>query len=246
MTKQEASSGLGVKCQNCGSVFPNVDWYSSLGMPGNTGCGKNGCHTGTVEPNWVDGVVPIFDEPLITPKGLEAKSICPNCNTLWHYPPNSKYYCEVCPSSFVELVDLDLHIDPKSPKKLTLISFSYKYGLPPNCDKIYDVRNTVRNPWRDSELRKLDGLHPSVQKFVFNCKGAKKILVSCSLWGNKPDFTVAVGCMGGKHRSVAIVEGLKNKYISAGWDVDIQHRDLYRPRAKKGPIDGTDQHTEEG
>lgn len=242
MTKQEASIGLGCKCGGCGNVFTSVGW-----CPGwNQGCGKDGCHKGTVEPNWPDGIEPPFDdEPMVlyTDKGNIAKSQCPKCGKLWQYAPNNHYYCEEGGCSYntqdhVELVEIYFNIPIPSGKgkKLTLISFSYKYNVPPGATKVFDVRNTVRNPWKDPVLKKLNGKHPDVQSFVANCKGGKKVIQTSTV-SIKNGATIAIGCMGGKHRSVALVEIIKAKAEEKGWIVEIFHRDLDRPREKKGSKD---------
>lgn len=179
----------------------------------------------------------------------EWKTICPVCETKYLYAYRGPWglVCEtecyitqpLIPGK-VRRPNLVEYI-PNLTKTMTLISFSYKYGVPAGVPKnnVFDVRHSVRNPWRDPVLRKLDGLHPDVQKFVAKCNGAKKII-------NKPFYSdiVAIGCMGGKHRSVAIVELLAekfraDKYKDKGWTVEVFHRDLNKPREKKGAKDAT-------
>lgn len=114
------------------------------------------------------------------------------------------------------------------PTKIYLISFSYNYG-PLKCNipamQIYNLRKAIRNPWRDPELRKLTGLDPAIQAFVKNCFKYTQIesKVRYNILYNVT--VIGIGCNSGKHRSVAVVELLKEA-LGKTRAITIIHRDL--------------------
>jgi len=121
---------------------------------------------------------------------------------------------------------------------LTLMSFGFKYGLPTDVDMVWDMR-FLPNPYWSPELRQLTGLDPAVSDYVLGQERASRFLslqldalrevIDGYLIENKRFATVAVGCTGGKHRSVATVEFLE-KTISGWSDVrlSVKHRDVGR------------------
>jgi UPF0042 nucleotide-binding protein len=122
--------------------------------------------------------------------------------------------------------------------QLTLMSFGFKYGLPPDADLVADAR-FLPNPFWRPELRPLTGLDQDVREFVLSQPGATDFVddytraLHSVLEGyrreNKRHATIAVGCTGGKHRSVAIAEALAVRLRDApGVAVAIKHRDLGR------------------
>ena len=119
--------------------------------------------------------------------------------------------------------------------RLNIISFGYKYGLPVDADLVADCR-FLPNPHWVPELRPLSGLDASVRDYVLDQPAASAFLsaylavLEVSLAGfereGKRYVTLAVGCTGGKHRSVAMAEQLAARL--AGRDVTVSHRDLGR------------------
>jgi UPF0042 nucleotide-binding protein len=119
--------------------------------------------------------------------------------------------------------------------RLNIISFGYKYGLPVDADLVADCR-FLPNPHWVPELRPLSGLDASVRDYVLGQPaatafiGAYLAVLDVSLPGfereGKRYVTLAIGCTGGKHRSVAIAEQLAARL--AGRDVTVSHRDLGR------------------
>lgn len=118
---------------------------------------------------------------------------------------------------------------------ITLLSFGYKFGSPELTETvngiippwvIVDVRKTVRNPWGVPSLKSKNGLTKEVQEFVGRCGGTKKIIARMlsAAKNSKPAF--AIGCTGGKHRSVAIVELAATALRGSGYVVDVVHRDM--------------------
>jgi RNase adapter protein RapZ len=122
--------------------------------------------------------------------------------------------------------------------KLNVMSFGFKYGLPTDADLVADAR-FLPNPFWIPELRGHTGLDAEVRDFVLGQKGARAFIRSYAkslgpvLAGyqreNKRHATIAIGCTGGKHRSVAIAEELATLLRGLpGVAVNVKHRDLGR------------------
>ncbi len=121
---------------------------------------------------------------------------------------------------------------------LTLLSFGFKYGLPPDADLVADMR-FLPTPFWNENLRALTGEDETVREFVLEQRGAREFLDAYAaalrpvLDGyqreNKRHSVVAVGCTGGKHRSVVMVRELAERLASVpGVAVRVKHRDLGR------------------
>ncbi|HEU0089974.1 MAG TPA: RNase adapter RapZ [Pseudonocardiaceae bacterium] len=122
--------------------------------------------------------------------------------------------------------------------RVTVLSFGYKYGLPMDADLVIDVR-FLPNPFWIPELRDLTGLDRAVRNYVLSQEGAAEFLDRylelLRLIGGgyrregKRYLTLAVGCTGGKHRSVAISEALAARLAGEdGITVKVVHRDMGR------------------
>ncbi|MGH8955913.1 MAG: RNase adapter RapZ [Microbacterium sp.] len=122
--------------------------------------------------------------------------------------------------------------------RVTLLSFGFKYGLPTDVDIVADMR-FLPNPFWNEELRGLTGQDETVREYVLSRQGAKEFLDAYSaalvpvLEGyqreNKSHSTIAIGCTGGKHRSVAMSEELARRLGTIpGVAVNVRHRDLGR------------------
>jgi len=117
---------------------------------------------------------------------------------------------------------------------VNLLSFGYKAGLPFNADVVLDVR-FLPNPFFVDELRSLNGLDPRVQDFIFSKpEGAEFIrstrdflnfLLPCYQKEGRPVGTIAFGCTGGQHRSVAVADRMGRHLREAGYRVNVSHRD---------------------
>jgi RNase adapter protein RapZ len=118
---------------------------------------------------------------------------------------------------------------------VTLVSFGFKHGLPIELNHVFDVR-FLPNPYFEPTLTHLDGRDPEVAKYVLGVEGLEVVrqiegIVRYSL----PQFqkegklyvTICVGCTGGRHRSVVIVEELRRR-LSESWDILVRHRDVDR------------------
>ncbi len=127
--------------------------------------------------------------------------------------------------------------DARSELAVTLQSFSYKRGVPRGVDMVMDVR-FLKNPHWDLALRPLDGRDPEVRAFVesdpaygpFYARLADMVafLLPAYCAEGKSYFGLGLGCTGGRHRSVALVEALAKTLADDGWRVSIRHRDLKR------------------
>lgn len=122
--------------------------------------------------------------------------------------------------------------------RLTVLSFGYKYGLPSDADHVADCR-FLPNPFWVPELKPLTGLDPQVSEYVLGLPGAHEFVdgyvaaLRPVLEGygreNKRHATIALGCTGGKHRSVAMAEELAARLgVLPGLAVSVKHRDLGR------------------
>jgi UPF0042 nucleotide-binding protein len=121
--------------------------------------------------------------------------------------------------------------------RVTVLSFGFKYGLPPDADFVLDAR-FLPNPFWVPELREHTGQETEVSRYVLGQHGARSFietyarLISSTAPGfereGKRYLTVAVGCTGGKHRSVAIVEELARRLREVRLAASAQHRDLGR------------------
>lgn len=130
---------------------------------------------------------------------------------------------------------------------VTLQSFSYKRGVPQGIDMVMDVR-FLRNPHWEPALRPMDGRDPEVQDFVFadprfsefrdRLTDMLRFLLPAYRDEGKSYFSLGLGCTGGRHRSVALVETLAKTLAEAGWRVSIRHRELDRTAGAASPEAG--------
>ncbi len=125
----------------------------------------------------------------------------------------------------------------KSSILIQLISFGFKYGIPPESDNVFDVR-FIPNPFFIEELKETTGLNKKTYEFVLNQKQTEgfieilkeflNIMIPLYTKEGKSYISIAFGCTGGRHRSVAIVEFVGKFLKDKGYTVDIIHRDIER------------------
>ncbi len=119
---------------------------------------------------------------------------------------------------------------------IQILSFGYKFGIPPESDLVMDVR-FLPNPYFIESLRNLDGMstdvrswvleRPAVQEFLSDyCTLLLKLLPSYIEEG-KRYLTIALGCTGGRHRSVVIAEGIADRLKQNSYYVSVFHRDIH-------------------
>ena len=121
------------------------------------------------------------------------------------------------------------------PMKVQVISFGFKFGLPVHADLVMDVR-FLKNPYFEPSLRPLSGKTEKVRSFVLNtdqtCLFLQKyfdlldILIPQYENEGKSYLTIAVGCTGGRHRSVVIARQLCDHITALGRKTELTHRDI--------------------
>jgi UPF0042 nucleotide-binding protein len=126
---------------------------------------------------------------------------------------------------------------PEAGLKVSLISFGFKYGAPRDADLVLDVRFLPNPHWVDT-LRPLPGTDPEVRayvegqdqygEFVERLEALLDVVVPGYVREGKAYLTIAVGCTGGRHRSVVVSEDLGGWFRDRGLPVAIEHRDLDR------------------
>ena len=132
---------------------------------------------------------------------------------------------------------LKLHYGTKEEQGVVihLTSFSYRYGLPRDADLVFDVR-FLKNPHYDPKLREHTGQNPEVASFVQSDKAYEDFsktlremllqLLPRYVDEGKSYLTIAIGCTGGKHRSVAVAEDLAKFLKSKSFKISLMHRDI--------------------
>jgi UPF0042 nucleotide-binding protein len=126
--------------------------------------------------------------------------------------------------------------------RTSVVSFGYKFGLPRDVDVVFDCRFLPNPHWVD-ELRGLTGLEAPVREFVLgNDDTIRFIDEVCSMldWQlpafrreGKSYLSVAFGCTGGRHRSVAVAEHLASRYGGSNdYRVEVSHRDVHRSEGR--------------
>lgn len=121
---------------------------------------------------------------------------------------------------------------------VTVLSFGFKYGIPSDADLVFDVR-FLPNPYYVEELKSKTGNDKEVQQFVMNCPQAKefmeklqdmvRFLIPNYVTEGKNQLVIAIGCTGGKHRSVTMANGLYEALMcEKEYKVIKEHRDILR------------------
>jgi UPF0042 nucleotide-binding protein len=120
---------------------------------------------------------------------------------------------------------------------VNLVSFGFRYGTPPAVEQLFDVR-FLPNPYFEEALRERSGYDPEVGDYVLKnplgtalfdrLRDLCNFLVPLYDQEGKAYVTIGVGCTGGRHRSVAVVEALAESIRSTGREVNVEHRDVER------------------
>ncbi len=124
--------------------------------------------------------------------------------------------------------------DAKTPT-LTVQSFGFKHGHPVDADLVFDVR-FLPNPHWEAELRQYTGLSPQIQQFLQKFDEPKDFITDTVAYlekwlpkyfrGDRSYLTIAIGCTGGKHRSVYVAENIAAQLSRQFGHINIRHRDL--------------------
>lgn len=149
---------------------------------------------------------------------------------------------------YIDTSDLNVHqltemvrekILGKGSKELVLTfeSFGFKYGVPNDIDFVFDAR-FLPNPHWEPELRPLTGLdlpvreylaaEPLVNKFIFQVNNFMSTWLPHLERNNRSYLTIAIGCTGGKHRSVYVAETLARQFKSRDKNIQVRHREISR------------------
>lgn len=125
----------------------------------------------------------------------------------------------------------------KSPMALTVVSFGFKYGLPQEADLVLDVR-CLPNPFYVPELKNLTGMDQAVVDYVMAAPESQKLLrryesmleyaLPLYVKEGKSQLMIAVGCTGGKHRSITFARKIGEFCQKLGYEPSVQHRDAKR------------------
>lgn len=120
---------------------------------------------------------------------------------------------------------------------VTILSFGFKYGLPMDADLVFDVR-FLSNPYYVASLRDLTGndadvrdfvlAQPKAQAFLDHLYQMTDFLVPEYVQEGKTHLTIAIGCTGGKHRSITLANELSRHLQSRSFKVVLEHRDVHR------------------
>ena len=118
---------------------------------------------------------------------------------------------------------------------ISLMTFGYKFGVPYDIDLLFDVR-FLKNPFFVPELKPLSGDDPLVRNFVLtdpeavslteHLEGLLKFLLPLFQRERRSYLTIGIGCTGGRHRSVAVANRLRESLSSLGYEVGLKHRDV--------------------
>jgi len=130
----------------------------------------------------------------------------------------------------------ELFLDnPVSSLKIRCMSFGFKYGIPGDADIVFDVR-CLPNPFYIPTMKYRTGLEEDVAEYVMNHEQSQEVLkrlfdlidytVPLYRSEGKSQLVIAIGCTGGRHRSVCFAELIKNHLLSQGNSVSIKHRDI--------------------
>lgn len=126
---------------------------------------------------------------------------------------------------------------------VSVLSFGFKYGIPADADLVFDVR-FLPNPYYVDELRPLTGMEDSVFEYVMNSSAAQefadrledmvRFLIPHYVKEGKTNLVIAIGCTGGKHRSVTLARELYGRLLKSGqYGFRLEHRDIEKDRMLK-------------
>lgn len=136
-----------------------------------------------------------------------------------------------------KLIELFGPSSPSDTLQIGLVSFGFKHGLPLDVDLVFDVR-FLPNPYWDENLRPLSGLddpvrtyvldNPLAGRFLDHLEGMLGTLLPAYVAEGKSYLSIAIGCTGGQHRSVAIAERLGEWFVARDMRPRVTHRDLVK------------------
>lgn len=124
---------------------------------------------------------------------------------------------------------------------LTFVSFGFKYGIPSDADLVFDVR-FLPNPFYVEELKPLTGndepvydfvmKSPNAEEFLQKLKGMLEFLIPNYMIEGKTQLVIAIGCTGGKHRSVTLTNAIFKEFENSEYGCKKEHRDIEKDRLR--------------
>ena len=118
---------------------------------------------------------------------------------------------------------------------ISVMSFGFKHGIPVNADMVFDMR-FIPNPFYVASLKKLSGNNqkireyvtkwPQTQRFIKQLDAMVNNMIPCYMREGKWNLTIAFGCTGGHHRSVAMANEFYDRFKKQGRQVTLEHRDI--------------------
>ena len=125
---------------------------------------------------------------------------------------------------------------------VTVLSFGFKYGIPVDADLVFDVR-FLPNPYYVSELKQMTGNDKAIQDYVMGFKAARdflakiddliKFLLPNYVQEGKNSLVIAIGCTGGKHRSVTLANAIADSLKRTEYGCKVEHRDIDKDSRRK-------------
>lgn len=125
---------------------------------------------------------------------------------------------------------------------VTILSFGFKYGIPADADLVFDVR-FLPNPYYIEELKPLTGNDKPIQDYVLGCRQAGQFLdkledminflIPNYVLEGKNSLVIAIGCTGGKHRSVTLANEIFKRLSDKDYGIKIEHRDILLDAIRK-------------
>jgi UPF0042 nucleotide-binding protein len=133
------------------------------------------------------------------------------------------------------LLDQFQAADGRRGPAMNVVSFGYKFGVPHDADLVFDVR-FLPNPFFEKDLRGKDGNHPAVERFLQSFPATSEFIQKLDSFVNylipqyttegKSYLTIAIGCTGGRHRSVMVANEMAGRLKKQGLSVTLTHRDV--------------------
>ena len=168
---------------------------------------------------------------------LEA-AIAMEREKLLNYRIRADYIIDTSKSSVSECKQRvnELFLDnPDSALSIRCMSFGFKYGIPNEADLVFDVR-CLPNPFYVPSMKYRTGLEKDVSDYVMNSEHSVNVLnklndlidymVPLYIEEGKSQLVIAIGCTGGRHRSVCFAEKIRDNLLSLGYNVSVKHRDI--------------------
>lgn len=150
----------------------------------------------------------------------------------------------LAPADLRAMIEAQFGADNHGTMTIGIVSFSYARGLPREADLVLDVR-FLRNPHYVEDLRPLTGQDPAVDAYVAadpdfgafwaRMTGLLDALLPRYVREGKKYLTIAFGCTGGRHRSVAVAERMAAHLRAQGWRATVVHRELWKPSPQPAP-----------